>query len=140
MIRRFVLFNLRSFLIWSYVSYLRFRGVDISKEAKVSLKSRIDFTNPKGVHIASGAYVAFDAVILSHCFVRGVHVDTYIGENSFVGAASVVMPGVKIGSGSIVGAGSIVTKDVPNGVIVVGNPARIIKKGIKTGRYGLLEK
>jgi len=120
------------------MQYLRWRGVDISTGAKISLKSKIDFTNSRGVHIASGAYIAFDAVILSHCFVRALHTDTYIGQNSFVGASAVIMPGVRVGAGSIVGAGSVVTRDVPDGVIVAGNPAKIIKTGIRTGKFGLL--
>lgn len=49
-----------------------------------------------------------------------------VGSRSFVGARSVVMPGVKIGEDVIVAAGSVVTKSVPNGSVVAGNPARII--------------
>jgi maltose O-acetyltransferase len=47
-----------------------------------------------------------------------------IGARVFVGAGSVILPGVSIGEDAIVGAGSVVTKDVPSGTIVVGNPAR----------------
>ncbi len=50
------------------------------------------------------------------------------------------MPGVTIGDEVIVGAGAVVTKDVPSHCIVAGNPAKIIKTGIKTGRYGHLIK
>ena len=50
-----------------------------------------------------------------------------IGNDVWVGANSVILPGVKIGTGAIVGAGSVVTKDVPEYAIVVGNPARILK-------------
>jgi len=50
-----------------------------------------------------------------------------IGKNVKLGANSTLLPGVKIGNNSIVGAGSVVTKDVPEGVIVVGNPARPIR-------------
>ncbi|QHC59327.1 acyltransferase [Rathayibacter sp. VKM Ac-2760] len=49
-----------------------------------------------------------------------------IGDDSFIGARSIVMPGVAIGSGCIVAAGAVVTKSVPDGAIVGGNPARII--------------
>lgn len=45
---------------------------------------------------------------------------------------------VKIGDEVIVGAGAIVTKDVPSNCIVVGNPARVIKQNIHTGKYGYL--
>lgn len=45
-----------------------------------------------------------------------------------VGAGSVFCPGVIVGKNSLIGAGSVVTKDVPEGVVVVGNPARVIKK------------
>jgi acetyltransferase-like isoleucine patch superfamily enzyme len=50
-----------------------------------------------------------------------------IGNDVWIGANCVVLPGVIIGDGAVVGAGSIVTKDVPEYAIVCGNPARIIK-------------
>ncbi len=43
-----------------------------------------------------------------------------------VGGASVLLPGVTIGENALVGAGSVVTRDVPDGVIVIGNPAAIV--------------
>ena len=49
-----------------------------------------------------------------------------IGDNVFIGAESVVLPGVTIGSNVIVGANSTVTHDVPDGVVVAGSPARVI--------------
>lgn len=51
-----------------------------------------------------------------------------IGEGCWIGEKVVILPGVSIGEKCIIGAGSIVTKSVPNFSIVVGNPARIIKK------------
>src|SRR5690606_1850730 len=49
-----------------------------------------------------------------------------IGNNVFLGANSVVLPGVTIGDNVIVGAGSIVTKSLPSGGVYAGNPARRI--------------
>lgn len=49
-----------------------------------------------------------------------------IGDNVFIGAESVVLPGVTIGSNVIIGANSTVTHDVPDGVVVAGSPARVI--------------
>lgn len=62
--------------------------------------------------------------------------DTYIGDKCFVGANAIIMCGLKIGNEVVVGAGSVVTKDVPSNCIVVGNPARIIRTGIHTRKYG----
>jgi acetyltransferase-like isoleucine patch superfamily enzyme len=45
-----------------------------------------------------------------------------------IGANSTVLPGVVIGEGALVGAGSVVTADVPDGTVVVGNPARVVKR------------
>ena len=49
-----------------------------------------------------------------------------IGNRVFIGAASIVLPGVTIGNDVVIGAGSVVTHDVPDGVVVVGNPARVV--------------
>jgi len=51
-----------------------------------------------------------------------------IGKYSFIGHGAKIMPGVKIGRNVIVGAGSVVTKDIEDYCIVVGNPAKVIKK------------
>lgn len=48
-----------------------------------------------------------------------------IGANVWIGGGAIILPGVTIGDDAIVGAGSIVTRDVPAGVTVVGNPARV---------------
>ena len=50
-----------------------------------------------------------------------------IGDNVFIGAESVVLPNVKIGNNVIVGANSVVSKDVPDNVVIAGNPARTMK-------------
>lgn len=51
-----------------------------------------------------------------------------IGKNVWIGGNCTILPGITIGDNAIIGAGSVVTKDVPNDVIVVGNPAKIIRK------------
>ena len=63
------------------------------------------------------------------CFVRTSPPSSItIEDNVWIGDNVVILPGVTIGSNSVIGAGSVVTKDVPEGVVVAGSPARIIKK------------
>ncbi len=52
----------------------------------------------------------------------------HIGKNCWLGAGVLVMPGVTIGDGSVIGAGSVVTKDIPAGVIAVGNPCKVLRE------------
>ncbi len=52
--------------------------------------------------------------------------DVVIGDDVWLGARVVVLPGVTIGDGAVVGAGSVVTKDVPANAIAVGVPARVV--------------
>lgn len=66
-----------------------------------------------GVHVAPGA-------TLTGC--------VEVGEASFIGAGAVVLPRVRIGRAAIVGAGSVVTRDVLDGQVVYGNPARVRRK------------
>lgn len=51
-----------------------------------------------------------------------------IGRNCWIGAGAIILPGVSIGDGSVIGAGSVVTKDIPSGVVAVGNPCRILRE------------
>lgn len=53
--------------------------------------------------------------------------DIFLEDNIWIGAGSIILPGVKIGSNSIVAAGSVVTKEVPSNVTVAGVPAKVIK-------------
>ena len=51
-----------------------------------------------------------------------------VGDNIFIGTGAIILAGVTIGSDCVVGAHAVVTKDVPDGSIVAGNPAKILKR------------
>ena len=50
-----------------------------------------------------------------------------IGDNVWLGGGAIVLPGVTIGSDTVVGAGAVVSRDLPEGAVAVGNPARVIR-------------
>lgn len=56
------------------------------------------------------------------------NIPIHIGKNCWIGAGSVILTGVTVGDGSVIGAGSVVTKDIPSGVVAVGNPCRVLRK------------
>ena len=120
--------------------YTRLWGMDIDPTATFSLSARFDKTHPAGIHIGARTYVAFDVAILAHDMTRGLRLHTRIGKHCFIGARSVILPGLEIGDESIVGAGSVVTKDVPPRSIVAGNPAQIIRRNVRVGPYGQIVK
>jgi serine acetyltransferase len=59
-----------------------------------------------------------------------------VGEDAWVGACAILLPGVTVGSASVVGAGSVVTRDVPNDSVFVGNPARCLRSRVDTPGLG----
>jgi acetyltransferase-like isoleucine patch superfamily enzyme len=126
------------FLYIKYVVCTKVYGMDIDPTARVSWGTVLDKTYPKGIHIGTESYIASGTLVLSHDFCRNIHTDTIIGKRCFIGAHAILMPGITIGDGSIVGSGAVVTKDVPAGCIVAGNPARILREGIQTIKYGQL--
>lgn len=52
----------------------------------------------------------------------------YIGNNVWIGAGSIILPGVHIGDNSVIGAGSVVSKDIPANVVAVGTPCRVLRE------------
>jgi len=129
----------RDILLDAYRWYLRHRyKMNLSKTCRFSLRVNFDKTNPKGIYVGDETYIAFGAVILAHDMCREFHADTKIGKRCFIGAHALILPGICIEDECIVGSGAVVTKSVPKGSIVAGNPAKIIKSGIKTRAFGKL--
>ena len=56
------------------------------------------------------------------------NIPIHIGKDCWIGAGSVILPGVTVGDGAVSGAGSVVTKEIPSGVVAVGNPCRVLRK------------
>ena len=54
--------------------------------------------------------------------------DGYVGENTWIGAGAIIVPGVRIGKNTVIGGGSVVTKDIPDNVVAVGNPCRVLRE------------
>ncbi len=113
-------------------------GMSIGRTSRISTKAFLDRTNPKGIHIGERCMITGNVVVLTHKFLDGdgVYVDTFIGDDVFIGMNSIILPGVKIGSRVVVGAGSVVTKDVPSDCVVAGNPAKVLQYNAKIGPYG----
>ena len=63
-----------------------------------------------------------------------------IGDGAWLGGKVTVVPGVSIGKHSVIGAGSVVTKDIPDDVVAVGNPCRVIRKIIEDDKINPIRK
>lgn len=115
-------------------------GYARSIEVKVGNNCRIFTTSfgaePFLIEIGDHVTITSGVIILTHdgstWLIRDEKGRRYlyrkvtIGNNVFIGVNSIIMPGVIIEDNVIIGAGSVVTKSIPTGVIVAGNPARII--------------
>ena len=118
---------------------LKLKGYDIGEGTIIEGGILWDKVYPQGTHIGKECLIAHGVTILTHdhckrvgpsivdCFIT----DTYIGDRWFVAVNATIMPGVHIGSECVIGAASVVTKDIPSNCIAAGNPAKIIRKGIK---------
>lgn len=111
-------------------------GMSIGSNVCISRRALLDKNvNPKGIHIGSNTWILAEALILAHDYCQGADgigktFNTYIGSNCVVGTRAMILPGVTIGNHCVIAAGAVVTKDVPDGCLVAGNPARVIREGI----------
>jgi UDP-perosamine 4-acetyltransferase len=90
----------------------------------------IDSSIGKNCIINTGAIIEHDCKIGNHCHIApGVHLsgEVEIDDLSFIGIGSTIIQGIKIGKNVTIGAGSVVINDIPDNVIALGNPAKIVK-------------
>lgn len=107
-------------------------GVMIGRNAAIGPKVTIG----SNVLVRGNTVLGHDCVIEDNvevCAYSIVGGNTVVGNNTFIGLHSCLREGIKIGANSIIGMGSIVTKDVPESVVVYGNPAKIVRSN-DTGR------
>lgn len=131
-----------------YPKYLRKIGVDIPEDYRTKFGGRgyihpsahFDGIDYSKIHIGANTVISKDVLLLTHDasiskgltkFDKGARgglflKDIRIGENSFVGARSVILGGTTIGNNVIIGAGAVVKGTIPDNAIVVGNPAKIV--------------
>jgi maltose O-acetyltransferase len=115
------------------------RGVDFEDRRSVFIGRGvvIDNRRPDLVHIGKDVWLTTGTIVLTHSYASSTQRsrfglaetvgDVWIGEGAFIGAGSIICPGVRIGVAAYVAAGSVVTRDVPAGVLAAGNPARVIR-------------
>lgn len=135
-----VKFAIRLFLA-AFIRRLRYyrykiSGYDIKKTTIIERHVNLGRVYPEAIHIGNNTTISAGVSILSHEHnkrVNGLPLkrEVFIGDRCSIGTAAIIVGGVTIGDEVIVGAGAIVVKDVPSHCIVAGNPARIVRTGIK---------
>lgn len=108
-------------------------GVTLAEGAFVGARAVIQPGAKIGRHVIinTGAIVEHDCVVGDFAHVAPGAVlcgAVVVGEGALVGAGAVVTPGITIGRDTVIGAGAVVVADVPDGVTVVGNPARPLER------------
>ncbi len=117
--------------------------VEIQKNAKVGKSCKVSSHTfiCEGVTLEDDVFIGHNVTFINDVFPRATAgegqlqteddwecIPTLIKRGASIGSSATVLCGVTVGERAIVGAGSVVTKDVPAGVIVAGNPAKILRE------------
>lgn len=108
------------------------RGLVVGKNFNMLKDVILDYSHIWHIEIGDDVTIAPRVIVLAHDASTKQKLGytklgkVKIGSRVFVGAGSIILPGVTIGDDVIIGAGSLVSKDIPSGVVAAGNPARVI--------------
>lgn len=129
-----IIINIFKRIIFSNVLIAKIEGVKVGKNCRIYTRSF--GSEPWLIEIGNNVTLTSGVKILTHDGStwlmrdhkgrRFLYRKTLIKNNVFIGVNSIIMPGVIIEDNVIIAAGSVITKSVPSGVIVGGNPAKII--------------
>ncbi|MEM2159921.1 MAG: acyltransferase [Candidatus Nitrosotenuis sp.] len=121
------------------IRFQRARGVQIGKNCHISPYVLIDLLHPELIKIGDNVTISSNSMIFAHVnpsaneflkkhgYSRTIKPVT-IKNGAVISVGCIIIAGVTIGENSIVGAGSVVSQDVPDYCVVIGNPARLVKK------------
>ncbi len=123
----------------TFINFLKKKGVTIGERTcfYAPFHTNIDLTRPWMIEIGNDVQIASDFTILTHgfdwCVLKKKYGDVLgscgyvkIGNNVFIGKNVTILKGVTIGDNVIIGAGSVVTNNIPNDVVAVGVPCKVI--------------
>lgn len=119
--------------------------VEIQKGARVGHRCKVSSHSflCEGVTLEDEVFIGHGVTFINDRFPRATNTDgglqteadwdcvpTVVKRGASIGSGATILCGVSIGERAIVGAGSVVTKDVPDGAIVAGNPARVMRRAV----------
>jgi serine acetyltransferase len=102
-------------------------GAKIHSSVWIARTALLDEDAPELITIDEGVRVSYGVMLITHSDLDKEVGPIHIGQQAWIGAGAVILPGVSIGAYSVVGAAALVNKDVPTDVRVAGVPARVIK-------------
>ena len=137
-------FNHKKYMYY-YKSLLKDMGVNIQGEGPtfIGMKTYLDGTDYNLITIGEKTVISNNVTVLTHDFsnllaieIKNGNSEGYkhimepvkIGNKCFIGINATILPGTSIGDNTIVGAGAVVKGKIPSGVVVAGNPAKIISR------------
>lgn len=122
--------------VFGFVAYARKLGVRVGEGCRIYILSW--GSEPFLISIGNRVTVSSRVRFITHdgstwLFRKGSkgrfqkYLPIVVGDDVFIGANSILMPGVTVGSRVVIGAGTVVTKNVPDNSVVVGNPGRVVR-------------
>jgi serine acetyltransferase len=102
-------------------------GAHIHSSVWIARTASFDEDAPELITIDEGVRVSYGVMLITHSDLDKEVGPIHIGQQAWIGAGAIILPGVTVGAYSVVGAAALVNKDVPIDVRVAGVPAKVIK-------------